>query len=95
MIINSCVKKSQKAKRTISFMATRIYTWFILIKCFLTYIIMKVYQNLLEFKTISSNIYYATFSFADQNQNKKTSLKNKRVRTIFTPEQLERLGNNK
>lgn len=29
--------------------------------------------------------------FLEQNLNKKTSLKNKRVRTIFTPEQLERL----
>lgn len=32
-----------------------------------------------------------TLFFADQHTAKKNSLKNKRVRTIFTPEQLERL----
>lgn len=31
------------------------------------------------------------FPFISENSSKKSSLKSKRVRTIFTPEQLERL----
>lgn len=37
------------------------------------------------------NCYFQSIYFLEQISNKKTSLKSKRVRTIFTPEQLERL----
>lgn len=37
------------------------------------------------------NCYFQNIYFLEQISNKKTSLKSKRVRTIFTPEQLERL----